>query len=386
MARLLRRRARRGPRRGARAARRTTSADVCAPTWSGRGLRDGQLGFIDGLLDPHALTIGFARRVPTYKRADADAARPGAARARCCSIAERPVQLVIAGKAHPDDAAGKAMIRRARRFAARPEPAPPDRDPRRLRHGDRAQLVPGVDVWLNNPLRPFEACGTSGMKAALNGALNVRSSTAGGTSCYDGANGWAIPSADGGRSIPSAATTSRRRRSTTCWSARSSSGSTATGRRGCRWFGTRSRCSRPTCWPRGCCATTSATCTRRPRAESRRLAADDHAGARRLATYRERVRGAWPSVAVVRSEVGDVGAAGMPVTVRALVSLGGLDPADVAVEAAVDAAAPFGVVLEPGAEEEGARWFEARSAPPRATRRSASACSRGTPTSRTRGR
>jgi starch phosphorylase len=93
-------------------------------------------------------------------------------------------------------------------------------------------------------------------------------------------------------------------------------------------------------------------------AEARRLTADNHAGARRLAAYRERVRAAWAGVEVVRSEVGEVGAAGSSIPVRALVKLGGLEPAEVAVEAVVDAAAPFGVVLEPGAEEDGGRWFE----------------------------
>jgi starch phosphorylase len=107
------------------------------------------------------------------------------------------VQLVIAGKAHPADDGGKALIQEIVRFADDPE----------VRHRivflpnyDIAMaqpLYPGCDVWLNNPLRPYEACGTSGMKAALNGALNLSILDGWWDEWYDGDNGWAIPSADG---------------------------------------------------------------------------------------------------------------------------------------------------------------------------------------------
>ena len=107
------------------------------------------------------------------------------------------MQLVIAGKAHPADEGGKKLIQEIVRFADDPE----------VRHRivflpnyDIAMaqpLYPGCDVWLNNPLRPYEACGTSGMKAALNGGLNLSILDGWWDEWYDGNNGWAIPSADG---------------------------------------------------------------------------------------------------------------------------------------------------------------------------------------------
>ncbi|MCH1882783.1 alpha-glucan family phosphorylase [Agrococcus sp. ARC_14] len=150
--------------------------------------------WVDDLLDPDVLTIGFARRVPTYKRLtlmlhDRDRLRA------LLTHPERPVQLVIAGKSHPADEAGKALIQELVRFSQEP-------DVRGrivfLENYDIAMaksLYPGCDVWLNNPLRPLEACGTSGMKAALNGSLNLSILDGWWEEYFDGKNGWAIPSA-----------------------------------------------------------------------------------------------------------------------------------------------------------------------------------------------
>ena len=142
------------------------------------------------------LTIGFARRVPTYKRLTLMLRDPERLK-RLLLDPERPVQLVIAGKAHPADETGKQLIQQMVQFADDPE----------VRHRivflpnyDIAMaqyLYPGCDVWLNNPLRPFEACGTSGMKAALNGGLNLSILDGWWDEWYDGENGWAIPTADG---------------------------------------------------------------------------------------------------------------------------------------------------------------------------------------------
>ena len=147
------------------------------------------------LLDPTVLTIGFARRVPTYKRLtlmlhDEDRLRA------LLTHPERPVQIVVAGKSHPADDAGKELIQKLVRFAQ-------GADVRTrivfLPNYDIAMaklLYPGTDVWLNNPLRPLEACGTSGMKAALNGSLNLSILDGWWAEFYDVENGWAIPTAD----------------------------------------------------------------------------------------------------------------------------------------------------------------------------------------------
>ncbi|MGY2875584.1 glycogen phosphorylase [Marmoricola sp. URHA0025 HA25] len=165
-------------------------------SWQQRGAAPAELGWIDTALDPDVLTIGFARRVPSYKRLTLMLRDPERLK-RILLDPERPVQLVIAGKAHPADDGGKALIQEIVRFADDPE----------VRHRivflpnyDIAMaqpLYPGCDVWLNNPLRPYEACGTSGMKAALNGALNLSILDGWWDEWYDGNNGWAIPSADG---------------------------------------------------------------------------------------------------------------------------------------------------------------------------------------------
>ena len=149
----------------------------------------------DDVLDPEALTIGFARRFATYKRATLLLSHPDRLEALLRS-ADRPVQMVFAGKAHPADQPGKEMIRAIEQFARRLDLRRcfvflPDYDMRIAR-----AMYHGCDVWLNNPRRPLEACGTSGMKAALNGCLNLSVRDGWWDECFDGANGWAIPSAD----------------------------------------------------------------------------------------------------------------------------------------------------------------------------------------------
>ncbi|MFD5639665.1 MULTISPECIES: alpha-glucan family phosphorylase [unclassified Streptomyces] len=170
--------------------------DRLRASWRQRGAGTAELGWIDGVLDPDVLTIGFARRVPSYKRLtlmlrDRD---------RLMDLllhSERPVQVVVAGKAHPADDGGKRLIQELVRFADDP----------RVRHrivflpdygmAMAQKLYPGCDIWLNNPLRPLEACGTSGMKAALNGCLNLSVLDGWWDEWFQPDFGWAIPTADG---------------------------------------------------------------------------------------------------------------------------------------------------------------------------------------------
>ncbi|MFB6844316.1 glycosyltransferase family 1 protein [Streptomyces sp. NPDC056373] len=165
-------------------------------SWRQRGAHTAELGWIDDVLDPDVLTIGFARRVPSYKRLtlmlrDRD---------RLMDLLlhpERPVQIVVAGKAHPADDGGKRLVQELVRFSDDP----------RVRHrivflpdygmAMAQKLYPGCDIWLNNPLRPLEACGTSGMKAALNGCLNLSVLDGWWDEWFQPDFGWAIPTADG---------------------------------------------------------------------------------------------------------------------------------------------------------------------------------------------
>ena len=146
---------------------------------------------VRGVLDPDALTIGFARRFATYKRAAllfSDEERL----ARILSSSERPVQVVIAGKAHPADRPGQQVIEkifalsRSARLRGRVFIIE-DYDMRVARF-----LVGGVDIWLNNPRRPMEASGTSGMKAAINGIPSVSILDGWWDEGFNGTNGWAI--------------------------------------------------------------------------------------------------------------------------------------------------------------------------------------------------
>jgi len=145
----------------------------------------------EDVLDPEALTIGFARRFATYKRGDL-VFRDAARLVSILNKTDRPVQFIFAGKAHPKDNEGKALIQRVVHQARLPEFRKrvvfiEDYDIHVARH-----MVHGVDVWLNNPRRPEEASGTSGMKVAVNGGLNL--SILDGWWCegYNGLNGFAI--------------------------------------------------------------------------------------------------------------------------------------------------------------------------------------------------
>ena len=149
---------------------------------------------VDGakhLFDPNALTLGFARRFATYKRPNLllhDTQRL----LRLLTNSQRPVQLIVAGKAHPEDRTGQALIHEWINFIRQPETRPhivflSDYDMLLTEH-----LVQGVDVWINTPRRPWEACGTSGMKVLVNGGINLSELDGWWAEAYTPEVGWAL--------------------------------------------------------------------------------------------------------------------------------------------------------------------------------------------------
>jgi glycogen phosphorylase len=326
-------------------------------SWRQRGASDAELIWIDSVLDEDVLTIGFARRVPSYKRLTMMLHDPD----RLTELLldpDRPVQIVVAGKAHPADDGGKQLIQELVRFADQPQVRHrivflPDYDMAMAR-----TLVQGCDVWLNNPLRPLEACGTSGMKAALNGGLNLSVLDGWWDEWFDGHNGWAIPSADGvpdpGRrdELEAAALYDLISKSVAPLFYESSGDSLPT-----RWL------DRVAHSLRGLGPRALATRMVRqyvtelyaPAARaSRVLAAPARAtgapfdGARELAAWKQRIRAAWPDVRVehVESDDGELSPGGQLI-VRASVALSTLAPDDVTVEVVYGRAGDSDEIVNP---------------------------------------
>ncbi|MEV0892712.1 alpha-glucan family phosphorylase [Promicromonospora sp. MEB111] len=307
-------------------------------SWRERGASPAELGWVDDVLSPDVLTIGFARRVPTYKRLTLMLRDQERLKALLLHP-ERPVQLIVAGKSHPADDSGKRLIQQLVRFADDPE----------VRHrivflpnydiGMAQSLYPGCDVWLNNPLRPLEASGTSGMKSALNGGLNLSIEDGWWAEWYDGENGWGIPTADGVEDAD------RRDdlEAAALYDLVESQVAPA--------FYNRSADGVPSRWlelVRHTLATLGpkVQATRMvseyvhglyaPAARAGRLlVADGYAAAKDLAGWKAHVRGSWPQVRVDHVESAGIGEAvrvGDRLTVRAYVSLGPLSPDDVDVQ------------------------------------------------------
>jgi starch phosphorylase len=290
------------------------------------------------VFDPNVLTIGFARRVPTYKRLTLMLHDPERLKALLLHP-EHPIQIVIAGKSHPADDEGKRLIQRIVQFAADPELRTriaflPDYNIA------MAQLMyPGTDVWLNNPLRPLEACGTSGMKAALNGALNLSILDGWWPEYFDGQNGWAIPSADAAgnpverdRIEAEALYDLIEHQVAPPFYDRNADGVPE------RWVGN-IRHTLATLSPElnaGRMVREYVQRLYRPAARfEARLSAADYRGARDLAAWKDRIVSAWPGVSVSHVESGGVATVpqvGDQLHLRAHVQLNGLTPNDVTVE------------------------------------------------------
>ncbi len=305
------------------------------------------------LLDPNVLTIGFARRVPTYKRLTLMLHDQDRLRSILCHP-ERPVQIVVAGKSHPADDEGKRLIQQLVRFANEPDIRGrlvflPNYD-----IGMAKVLYPGTDVWLNNPLRPLEACGTSGMKAAMNGSLNLSILDGWWAEFFDGENGWAIPSAD-------AAGDSAERDALEAASMYDLIEHQVAPR-----FYDRNDNGVPTRWVesiRHTLATLSPALSAdrmvreyverlyQPAATSAAsLTANSAAGARELAAWKARIVAAWPKVSVSHVESGGVDAVpevGDELHVRAKINLDGLSVDDVAVEVLYGRTHPNDELVDP---------------------------------------
>ncbi|MET0702259.1 MAG: glycosyltransferase family 1 protein [Mycobacterium sp.] len=310
-------------------------------SWLERGAADAELGWIGSAFDKDVLTIGFARRVPTYKRLTLMLRDPDRLE-KLLLDEKRPVQLIVAGKSHPADDGGKALIQQIVKFADRPEVRHriaflPDYDMSMAR-----LLYWGCDVWLNNPLRPLEACGTSGMKSALNGGLNLSIRDGWWDEWYDGENGWEIPTADGlvdetrRDDLEAAALYGLLEDAVTPrFYDRDEHGVPG------RWV-EMVRHTLQTLGPKVLASRMVRDYTEKyyiPAAESLRatIAGDTTFGAaHELAAYRERVEAAWPKI-----EIPDVDSSGLPdtpllgseLTLTASVQLAGLAPDDVVVEA-----------------------------------------------------
>jgi glycogen phosphorylase len=330
----------------------TQARDRLRASWRQRGASDAELIWIDGVLDENVMTIGFARRVPAYKRLTMMLQDPARLTALLLDSA-RPIQIVIAGKAHPADDGGKLLIQQMVKFTDDPQVRQrivflPDYDMALGR-----TMVQGCDVWLNNPLRPLEACGTSGMKAALNGGLNVSVLDGWWDEWFDARNGWPIPSADG------VSDPARRDEleATALYDVLGNSVAPAfydTDADGMpvRWLEMVSHTLR-TLGPKAQATRMVREYVTRlygPAAQSTRaLATDgDFTGARELAAWKQRVRDAWPGVRVehVEADDGELSPGGR-LTVRASVALGSLTEAEVTVQVVFGKAGENDEIIEP---------------------------------------
>jgi len=299
-------------------------------------MSEADLTWVDDALDPSILTVGFARRFAPYKRATLLLSQPDRL-AKLLLDADRPMQLLFAGKAHPADEPGKEIIRQVVQFARQPH----------IRHrvafledydiGVARWMYQGCDVWLNTPRRPLEACGTSGEKAALNGALNCSILDGWWDELYDGHNGWAIPSAEsvGDQDLRDQLEAGslfdlfERQIVPLFYEANP-------GRPPSRWL-SRVRRSLRTLGP----VVTASRMVRdyvetmyEPAAShGEAMAADGHARARALAAWKRRVLSMWTTVAVATvDDAVDTTDLGGTHTVAALADLGQLGPDDVQVQ------------------------------------------------------
>jgi starch phosphorylase len=328
----------------------------------------GEVRRLAELFDPDVFTIGFARRFATYKRAtllfrDVERLK------RILTKADMPVQIIIAGKAHPKDNPGKQLIREIYQLT---------RDPQLSRHlvfiedydiEVGRELVQGVDLWLNNPRRGEEACGTSGMKAAINGTLNLSILDGWFDEAYEQSGGWAI----GDREEYTDEMDDLH--ATTIYSLLENEivplyyKDREDGVPGA-WV-QRMKTSLQNLSPAYNCQRMIRQYTARLYEPAHtahiRLREDGFAPVREKWTWQQKVDAAWPRVRIEDALEGTdpCHLSGTPLTVQARVNLAGLAPGDVRVEAVLGRVGPDGdledtsvLMLRPAGEDDGDHLFE----------------------------
>jgi glycogen phosphorylase len=333
----------------------------------------GEIRRLGEMFDPDVFTIGFARRFATYKRAtllfrDVERLR------RLLTNPEMPVQVIIAGKAHPKDNPGKQYIREIYQLT---------RDTQLSRHlvfiedydiEVGRQLVQGVDLWLNNPRRGEEACGTSGMKAALNGTLNLSILDGWFDEAYETSGGWAIgdrePYNEEMDDLHATSVYSLLENEILPLYYKEREDGVPHG-----WM-QRVRASLQNLSPAFNCQRMIREYTSRlyepAHAAHLRLRQDNFAPAREKWKWQQRVDAAWPRVAIsdaIRS-LDACHLSGAPLIVRAAVDLAGLEPGDVRVEAVLGRVGADGdledtsvLTLQPVEEHNGTHLFEREFVP-----------------------
>jgi starch phosphorylase len=336
-----------------------------------RGAPPTEIKAADQLLDPDALTIGFARRFAPYKRGALLFTNPERL-AKILGDPDRPVQIIFAGKAHPRDDNGKAVLKEVIANSRLPQ------FHRRIIFLENYEfsmarmLVQGCDIWLNNPIKPREASGTSGMKVSVNGGINLSVLDGWWPEAYDGENGWTI---DEGRIYDDPAYRDH---------VESESIYDLLEKEIVPLFYNREADGIPRGWVEKMKASMRTICplfnTNRmiqeyaqqlyvPAAHRwRHLTSEAYTHAKGLSTWKHKLAGNWSSVRIDHVEANDAGElpVGSKVQVRARIHLGSVKPDDVAVELYHGRIDPSGQLMEGSAEtmscrehvENGSFWFD----------------------------
>ncbi|MDX2180339.1 MAG: alpha-glucan family phosphorylase [Bryobacteraceae bacterium] len=293
---------------------------------------------LETIFDPDVFTIGFARRFATYKRAtllfrDVDRLK------KLVTNPQRPVQILIGGKAHPKDTPGKTFIRDIVQLTRDPDLAPHLVFVEDYSIQVAKEMVQGVDVWLNTPRRGEEACGTSGMKAAINGVLNLSILDGWFDEAYETSGGWAI-----GQRVPYEEDQDAMHASDIYSLLENEilpmyySGTADHAPK--EWVGRMKQCLRaisPQFNAQRMVEEYMGTLYRPAHDAWRAMGAHDYAAARERAGWLRHIERSWDRVRIVESgrEIEDTLVSGQPVSMKSVVELNGLKPDDVRVEAVV---------------------------------------------------